>query len=171
MKRRDFIAGIGSAAAWPVVARGQQVNIRRIGALMVTAENDPEAQSRIETIRQGFRELGWIEGGNLRIDYKWTGGDTARTRGFAAELVRSMPDVIIANGTLALLAIQRETKTIPVVFVTVGDPVGQGFAASLSHPGGNITGFTSFPIRNERKVVGVIKGDRSTGRARFDLVW
>ena len=157
MKRREFIAALGGAAAWPVVVRAQQGHVRRVGVLMFAAENDPEGQSRVQAIRQGFNELGWIEGGNIQIDYRWTGGDTVRAKTYAAELVRSMPDVIIANSTLSLIAIRQETNKIPVVFVTVGDPVGQGFVASLSRPSGNITGFTSFQFEMSGKWLELLK--------------
>jgi putative ABC transport system substrate-binding protein len=171
MRRRAFIVGLGGAVAWPLVARAQQPErVRRIGVLMALAENDSEAQPRIETLRQGLKELGWIEGRNIQIDYRWTAGDAARAKTYAAELVKSKPDVIIANCTLSLMATRRETETIPTIFVTVGDPVGQGFVASLSRPGGNITGFTSFEFTMSGKVVGVAKGGCSTGRAHCNAI-
>ena len=159
MRRRAFIAGVGGTVTslWPLVGRGEQEHVRRIGALMVTAENDPEAQLRVETVRRGFKELGWIQGSNIQIDYRWTGGDTARANALAAELVGSIPDAIIANGTLSLIAVRRQTTKIPIVFITVGDPVGQGFVASLSHPGGNTTGFTSFQFEMSGKWLELLK--------------
>src|SRR5262245_17533556 len=128
MRRRAFIAGLGSTAAWPVVARAQQPErVRRIGVLMALAENDSEAQPRIETLRQGLRELGWTEGRNIQIDYRWTAGDAGRAKTYAAELVKSKPDVIIANSTLSLMATSRETEKIPIIFIVVGYAVSYGF--------------------------------------------
>ena len=146
MERREFITLLGgAAAAWPLAARAQQPEgMRRVGALMSSREDDLESQSRASTLRKGLGELGWTEGKNIQIDYRWTGGDAARASAYAAELVRLTPDVIIANSTLCLKAVRNEASTIPIVFVVVGDPVGQGFVSSLAHPGGNITGFTAF---------------------------
>ena len=142
MWRREFIAGLGSAAAWPVVARAQQgERVRRIGVQMNWEENDPEAKGYLSAFVQGLAELGWIDGRNLRIDDRWAAGDVDRVRIFAKELVDLQPDVILATTTPVSAALQRETRTIPIVFVTVADPVGQGFVESLSRPGGNITGF------------------------------
>jgi len=142
MTRRAFIAGLGSAAAWPLVARAQQgERVRRIGVLMEPPEDDPEGKLHLSGFMQGLQELGWTEGRNLRIDVRWAAGSFGRTRMFAKELVDLQPDVILARGTPATAAFQRETRTIPIVFVAVGDPVGSGFVAGLPRPGGNITGF------------------------------
>jgi putative ABC transport system substrate-binding protein len=141
MKRRKFITLLGGAAAWPLAARAQQAGIRRIGVLMGWAENDPEAKSDLAAFVQGLEQLGWAGGRNLRIDYRWAGGNADLMRTFAKELVELQPDVILANTTPVTAALQRETHTIPIVFVIVSDPVGAGFLASLPRPGGNITGF------------------------------
>jgi putative tryptophan/tyrosine transport system substrate-binding protein len=140
--RRKFIGLIGSAAAWPLAARGQQPErMRRIGVLMSVEENDPEGKTQLSQFTQGLAESGWTDGRNLRMEIRWGGGDVNRTRTFAKELVALKPDVILAQGTPGTAALQRETRTIPIVFVIVADPVGPGFVASLPRPGGNITGF------------------------------
>ena len=145
MKRRNFITLLGGAAAWPVAARGQQPErMRRIGVLVAYAESDPEAQARIAAFRQGLRELGWTEGHNLRMELGWGTGDPDRARTLATELISQAPEVIVAHGTPALTALYRATRTIPVVFVSVIDPVGAGYVQSLAQPGGNITGFSTF---------------------------
>jgi putative ABC transport system substrate-binding protein len=157
MRRRTFIEGIaGSAAAWPLTARAAPEQMRRIGVLIGIA-NDVEGQARVALLRQGLSELGWIEGRNIRIDYQWGGGDAARMKTNAAELVSQKPDVIIANTTPSLTAVRNETSTIPIVFVGVGDPIGQGFVSSFAHPGGNITGFTSFEFTTSVKWLELIK--------------
>jgi putative tryptophan/tyrosine transport system substrate-binding protein len=147
MRRRDFIKVIAgsAAAAWPLTAQAQRIEtVRYIGVLMSIAENDPEAQSRIAALREGLEKLGWIEGRNLRIDYRWAAGDDDRTRKYASELVRLTPDVIVANGAAALASLGKETRSIPIVFVQVLDPVASGLVASLARPGGNATGFVIF---------------------------
>jgi putative ABC transport system substrate-binding protein len=145
MKRRNFITLLGGAAAWPVAARGQQPErMRRIGVLVAYAESDPEAQARIAAFRQGLRELGWTEGRNLRMELGWGTGDPDRARTLATELISLAPDVIVAHGTPALTALHRATRTIPIVFTSVIDPVGAGYVQSLALPGGNITGFSTF---------------------------
>ena len=143
MKRRDFITLVGGAAAvWPVAARAKQAErMRRIGVLMSVEENDPEGETELSQFTQGLAESGWNDGRNLRMEVRWGGGDVNRTRTFAKELVALQPDVILAQGTPGTTALQRETRTIPIVFVIVADPVGPGFVASLPRPGGNITGF------------------------------
>jgi putative tryptophan/tyrosine transport system substrate-binding protein len=144
MKRRQFITLLGgAAAAWPVGARAQQPaeRMRRIGVLM-SIENDPDGKAQLSGFITGLAEIGWTDGRNLRMEIRWGGGDVNRIRTFAKELVALQPDVILAHGTPATAAaLQRETRTIPIVFVTVTDPVGDGFVAGLPHPGGNITGF------------------------------
>jgi putative ABC transport system substrate-binding protein len=143
VKRRAFLTLLGgAAAAWPLAARAQQQNgLRRIGVLMGWAESDPEAKADLAAFVQGLQQLGWADGRNVRIDYRWANGDVDRMRTFARELVELRPDVILANTTPATAALQRETRTIPIVFVIVSDPVGAGLVASLPRPGGNITGF------------------------------
>jgi putative tryptophan/tyrosine transport system substrate-binding protein len=141
MKRRDFITLVGGAAVWPLAARAQQgERMRRISVLM-SIENDPDGKAQLSGFMQGLAEIGWTDGRNLRMEIRWGGGDVNRIRTFAKELVALQPDVILAHGTPATAALQRETRTIPIVFVTVTDPVGDGFVAGLPHPGGNITGF------------------------------
>jgi putative tryptophan/tyrosine transport system substrate-binding protein len=142
MRRREFIAGLGGTAAWPLAARAQQAEPRprRIGVLMVTAENDRAGNAFLTSLRQGLRELGWNDS-RVHVDLRWTGGDTNRAREFAKELVDLHPDVIFAHATPATAALQRYTRTIPIVFAGVSDPVGDHFIASLSRPGGNTTGF------------------------------
>jgi putative tryptophan/tyrosine transport system substrate-binding protein len=145
MGRREFVALLGgAAAAWPVAARAQQTErMRRIGVLMPESEGDPESQARVAMFHGRLQELGWTVGRNLRIDYRWAIGDLERTRVDAAELLRLAPDVILAVASPALATVQKATRTIPVVFVAVSEPVAQGFIQSLAHPGGNITGFTN----------------------------
>jgi putative ABC transport system substrate-binding protein len=144
LKRRTFIVLLGGAAAWPLAVRAQQADhTRRIGLLLgATEENDPLTQARITAFRQGLAALGWSEGRNIHIDYRFAGGDADRIRTYAGELVKSAPDVIVANSSPVTAALKQATSTIPIVFAVVNDPVGQGFVASLAHPGGNITGFT-----------------------------
>ena len=143
MRRRQFITLLGgAAAAWPLAARAQQgERIRRIGILLSLDESDPEAKAQLSGFTHGIAELGWIEGRNLRTEIRWGSGDVDRIRTFAKELVALHPDVILAHGTPVTAALQRETRTISIVFVTVTDPVGDGFVAGLPHPDGNITGF------------------------------
>jgi putative ABC transport system substrate-binding protein len=145
MRRREFIAGLGGAAAWPVVARAQRLErTRRIGVLMNNAADDPEGQLRVTAFAQGLQEAGWTVGRNVRIEYRWAGGDADRIRRYAAELVGLAPDVILTTGSFGLGPLQQATRSVPIVFVAVVDPVGAGFVASLAQPGGNITGFTSY---------------------------
>jgi putative ABC transport system substrate-binding protein len=146
LTRRYFVRSLGGAAvAWPLTARAQQPKrMRRVGMLVAYAESDPEAQARVAAFRQGLRELGWTEGDNLRMELRWETGDPDRARTFATELISLAPDVIVAHGTPALTALHRATRTIPVVFVSVIDPVGAGYVHSLALPGGNITGFSTF---------------------------
>ena len=143
VRRREFITLIGSAAAlWPQAASAQNPGgVRRIGVLLSLAESDPEGKAQFSGFTQGLAELGWVDGRKLRMEVRWGRGDIDRIRTFAKELVALQPDVILAHGTPATAALHRETRTIPIVFVTVSDPVGDGFVAGLPHPGGNITGF------------------------------
>jgi putative tryptophan/tyrosine transport system substrate-binding protein len=142
MRRREFIAGLGSAAAWPLAAPAQQsARIRRIGVLSPYDENDPGAKAELSAFTRRLAELGWTEGHNLQMDIRWAAADVDRMRMSAKELVDLQPDVILADTTPTTAALQRETRTIPIVFLIVSDPVGAGFVASLARPGGNITGF------------------------------
>jgi ABC-type uncharacterized transport system substrate-binding protein len=146
MRRRDFIALIGgAAAAWPFAAHAQQGDrMRRIAVLMNNAEDDPEGQARAAAFRQGLQALGWTEGKNLRLDWYWTAGDVGRIRGDVRQLLDRPPDIIVANGRATLSEAVQVVRSIPIVFVLVTDPVGQGFISSLARPGGNVTGFTFF---------------------------
>src|SRR5262245_14853491 len=151
--RRDFITLIGGASAWPLAARAQQgERMRRIGVLMSLAADDPEGQTRIKVFEQGLNELGWSLERNLRIDYRWGARDTNR----AAELLALAPDVVVAVCSAAMGALQA-TRSVPVVFVQVGDPVGAGFVESLSRPGGNATGFTVFEYGISAKWLELLK--------------
>jgi putative tryptophan/tyrosine transport system substrate-binding protein len=142
LRRRQFIAGIGALAAWPMVARAQQPGrLRRIGALMSWEESDPEIKTFFSGFMQELAELGWTDGGNVRMEVRWAGSNVDRLRMFAKELVDLQPDVILATSTPSTAALQQATRTIPIVFAGMSDPVGAGFVASLSRPGGNITGF------------------------------
>jgi putative ABC transport system substrate-binding protein len=142
VKRRTFIAGLGGAVAWPLAARAQQgERMRRIGVLMGFDDNDPETAAFLSGFTQGLAELGWTDGRNVRMDVRWAAANADRARIYAKELVDLQPDVILASTTSVTAAIQRETRTIPIVFATASDPVGGGFVASLPRPGGNITGF------------------------------
>jgi putative ABC transport system substrate-binding protein len=144
MKRRTFIAGLGSAAAWPVVARAQQSDrVRRIGVLMAGDENDPVGKTFVSAFAQALAGLGWTDGRNVRMDLRWGGADSNRIRALAQELVGSQPDIILTSGTTTTAAVERETRTIPIVFASVADPVASGLVARLDHPGGNATGFAT----------------------------
>jgi putative ABC transport system substrate-binding protein len=141
--RREFVVGLGSAAAWPLAARAQQGDrMRRIGVLMAFDETDPEGKARLSGFTQGLSELGWTDNRNLRIDVLWAIDNVDRVRALAKELVALQPDVILGGATPATAALQLETRTIPIVFASVSDPVGSGFVAGLPRPGGNITGFS-----------------------------
>src|SRR5262249_24101656 len=149
MNRREFIALLsGSAVASPVLrplAADAQVDAtRRIVMLTGMAESDPEAQARVTAFQQGLRTLGWVDGRNLRIDFRWGAGDAVAPRLLAKETVERKPDLIVGVTTPAVAALAQETRTIPIVFVQVVDPVGRGFVANLGRPGGNITGFVNF---------------------------
>jgi putative ABC transport system substrate-binding protein len=146
VKRRDFIALIsGAAAAWPLAARAQQrERMRRIGVLMTLAESDRQGQTRIAAFREGLQKLGWTEGGNIRIDYRWAAPSDAGSMQLSAkELIALQPDLILSQNTPTTAALLQQTRTVPVVFAVVSDPVGSGFAASFPRPGGNLTGFSN----------------------------
>jgi putative tryptophan/tyrosine transport system substrate-binding protein len=158
MRRRDFIKGFaGSAIDWPLVARAQQTDrVRRIGVLM-SITKDSNSLARVAAFRQQLQVLGWTDGRNVQIDDRWSVSDPERIRKDAAQLVASEPDAILANGSAPVWALQRATRTVPVVFVAVVDPVGEGFVASLAEPGGNITGFTQFDYSMSGKWLELIK--------------
>jgi putative ABC transport system substrate-binding protein len=159
MRRREFIAFLGGAAvAWPPGARAQQPDLKqRIGVLQPGNENDPEWQRRTAEFVQGLQKLGWREGANLVIDYRLAGDNSERIRLYAAELVALKPDVIWTSGGLSLLSLKRATRTIPIVFTSVYDPVGSGYVASLAKPGGNITGFTQGEFSMGGKMLEILK--------------
>jgi ABC-type uncharacterized transport system substrate-binding protein len=159
MNRREFITLLGgAAAAWPFAARAQQPErMRRIGVLQPINESDPEAQRRIAALVQGLQKLGWTEGANLVIDYRWAGGDSERIRRYATELVGLKPDVIVGASTPVVVAVRAETRTIPILFVQVIDPVASGFVSSLARPGGNVTGITNFEFTMGGKWLEILK--------------
>src|SRR5262252_5521093 len=146
IRRREFITLLGGAAvAWPLAVNAQQPAARRrLGVLMATAADDPESRKRLFALLQSMQQLGWVEGRNLRIDIRWAAGNTDDTRKYAAELTALTPDIILATGSLSLGPLLQATRTIPIVFTHVPDPVGAGFVDSMARPGGNATGFTSF---------------------------
>jgi putative ABC transport system substrate-binding protein len=152
MRRRELIRLASSAAvAWPLVALAQQPGgMRRIGVLMSFAESDPEAQAYVAALREGLQKLGWTEGHNVRIDMRWATSDAALTQRFAKELVALQPDLLLSPTTSTTAALLQHTRTIPIVFVQVGDPIGSGFVTSFNRPGGNVTGF----INNDASMAG-----------------
>ena len=159
MRRREFIAPFGNAAAsWPLAARAQQPDrMRLIGVLEGYAESDSAAQSNIAAFWHTLAKLGWTEGSNLRIELRWSAGNADRTRTFAKELVDLRADAILCDTTPGIAALARETRTIPIVFTAVADPVASGFVESLAHPGGNLTGFTTQAPAIGGKWVGLLK--------------
>lgn len=158
MRRRDFMRGIAAAVAWPLTVRAQQgERIRRVGALMGWAESDPAVQSYFAAFRGALAKLGWTDGSNLRIELRWGTADPDRIKTFAKELVDLRPDAILGATTPAISALARETQTIPIVFAILSDPIGDGFAASLARPGGNITGFTALDSALGGKWLGLLK--------------
>jgi putative tryptophan/tyrosine transport system substrate-binding protein len=159
MRRREFITFLGGAAVtWPVTARAQQPErMRRVGVLMAAAENDPDARLAVAAFQEGLQALGWSDGRNLRIDYRWGDSDADRIRAFAKELIELSPNVVIGHSTPSVVALRQETRSIPIVFLTVIDPLGQGLVASLSKPGGNLTGFAAFEFSLGAKWVKMLK--------------
>jgi putative tryptophan/tyrosine transport system substrate-binding protein len=142
MKRRTFIGALGGAAAWPVVARGQQSErVRRVGVLMALGADDPESKARVTAFVQGLAQLGWIIGQNVQVDYRWALNFDDVHR-YVAELVALAPDVILTHSSATVAPLLQATRTVPIVFTLVADPVGAGYVDSLAHPGGNATGFT-----------------------------
>jgi len=158
MKRRAFITLLGGAAAWPLAARAQQPErMRRIGLLLTGAADDPESLARVGAFLQGLQELGWTDGRNVRLEYRWGSGDAERIRKSAAELVALAPDVILVSGTSGMAPLHQATRTVPIVFVNAADPVGGGFAMSLARPGGNATGFSSIEYGMSGKWLELLK--------------
>jgi putative tryptophan/tyrosine transport system substrate-binding protein len=157
MRRRKFIQAITAFAAWPFAARAQQAErMRRIGVLMGQAADDPVGQARVKAFQQGLQQLGWTDGRNVRIDYRWAAGNVENSRKYAAELVALAPDVIMASGG-AVGPVLQATRTVPIVFANTTDPVGSGFVDSLSRPGGNATGFVLFEYSLSAKWVELLK--------------
>jgi putative ABC transport system substrate-binding protein len=159
VKRREFITLLGGAAvAWPLAARAQQSErVRRIGVLMNLAADDPESQRRMTGFVQALQALGWTDGRNVKIDYRWGAGDVELYRRYAAELLALMPDVILVSGTPVMEVLRGLTRTLPIVFVQVADPVSAGYVESLAHPGGNATGFTVFEYGFSAKWLELLK--------------
>jgi putative tryptophan/tyrosine transport system substrate-binding protein len=159
MRRRDLVKGIvGSTVGCPLAAHAQQAErMRRIGVLMIYTQTDREGQARIAVFLDTFQKLGWSDGRSVRIEYRWSAGDSDREKAFAAELVRSAPDVIVVQSNPPLAELRRLTRAIPIVFAQVSDPVGSGFVAGLARPGGNITGFQNFEPAMGGKWLGVLK--------------
>jgi len=155
MRRREFIAALGGAAAWPLSARAQKT--RTIGILMNGAAGEQAIQAYLDAFVQGLRALGWVDGRNLHIEYRWNGGSRDRARTFAEELVKLSPDVILSASTTNLMALRRATSSIPVVFLSVSDPVAQGFVTSVTRPGGNLTGFSAYEFSIGGKWIELMK--------------
>jgi putative ABC transport system substrate-binding protein len=158
VKRREFISLLGGAAAWPLAAGAQEgKRIRRVGVLLPYAANDPQVQTRNAAFLQGLQQLGWTVGNNVQIDYRWSAGNEDDTRRYAAELVALAPDVIFGSGSAAVGPLRRATRTVPIVFAVVPDPVGAGFVDSLARPGGNATGFIPYEYGIGAKWLEVLK--------------
>jgi ABC-type uncharacterized transport system substrate-binding protein len=160
IRRREFVAALAGAPVWPIAARAQQPanQMRVVGLLMGgPSENDPGSQARFATFRHALQELGWTEGQNVRFEGRWPSGDIERTRSLASELVKLGPDVILAAGTSAIAVLKQATRSIPIVFVIVNDPVAQGFVSSVAHPGGNITGFSYIDFSMLGKALQLLK--------------
>jgi putative ABC transport system substrate-binding protein len=158
MRRRDLISFVGGAAAWPFASHAQQSDrMRRIGVFMPYASDDTEGHVRMAALQQGLQDLGWIDGRNVRIDTRWGAGDADRYRQYAAELAALAPDVIVAVTSQVVAAVQRQTRSVPIVFVGVIDPVGAGLVKSLARPGGNTTGFTVFEYGLSPKWLALLK--------------
>jgi ABC-type uncharacterized transport system substrate-binding protein len=159
MKRREFVTLLGGATiVWPLAAGAQHTErMRRIGLLMGSTESDPESKSRIAALLERLQQLGWTEGRNLRIDYRWTAAQADRNAVFAKELVELHPDLVMTHATPLVAALRRETRALPIIFVLISDPVGNGFVESLARPGGNVTGFTNFEFSMGSKWLSELK--------------
>ena len=161
IERRDFITLLGGAAAWPLAARAQQGDrVRHIGVLTPGDENDPGRKTQLSWFTQALANLGWTEGRNLRRDLRWGGDDINRTRALAQELVGLQPDIIVTTGTAATVAVQRETRTIPIVFSTLADPVVSGIVPRINRPGGNVTGFALYEASLEARFLSCSRRSR-----------
>jgi putative ABC transport system substrate-binding protein len=172
LRRRELMTLLGAAAAgWPLTTRAQQgERMRRIGVLMSTATDDPEGQARIAAFAQGLQQLGWTDSRNVRIDTRWTLGDADDARKYAAELVALAPDVMLASGGAAVGSLLQATRTVPIVFAIVPDPVGSGFVESLARPGGNATGFVQFEYSLSGKWLELLK-QIAPGVTRAAVLW
>ena len=158
MRRREFLGILGGVAAWPVASKAQQAErVRRVGILNILGPDDPEAQARRAVFEQTLQQLGWAVGRDLKIESRQVGGDIDRLRRYVAELVALAPDVIFSIGSLSTASLQQATRTIPIVFMNVADPVGAGFVESMAHPGGNITGFSNFEYSMSGKWAELLK--------------
>jgi putative ABC transport system substrate-binding protein len=160
VRRREFIAGLGGAAAWPMVVRAQQPaagRLRRISVMMAITESDPLRQSYVGALAEGLRATGWTEGENIRIEYHWAGGDPNLMENLAKEIVASTPEAILAHTSPVTVLLMKRTTTIPIIFVTVTEPLVQGLVKSLAHPGGNTTGFTNFEFSMGGKWLEILK--------------
>jgi putative ABC transport system substrate-binding protein len=170
MRRREFIAGLGGAAL-PLAARAQQPGgVRRVGVLVNSVATDTEFQSYVAVFIRGLRQFGWVEGQNIRVDVRWNAGNAGLSQTYAAQLIGLMPDVILVASTTNLTAIRQATSTVPVVFVSVSDPVAQGFVASVRQPGGNITGFSRYEFSIGGKWLGLLK-EAAPGLARVAVMF
>jgi putative ABC transport system substrate-binding protein len=172
MRRREFVTLLGGAAvAWPLAARAQQPDrVRQIGVLLGIGENDPETKTRVKAFQLGMRDLGWIEGRNVHIEYRFTANNHELLKQYVAELIRLAPDVILANSSPVIAALRQATSFIPIVFAIVNDPVSQGFISSLAHPGGNITGFTFIEFQLVGKWIELL-GDVKLDLSRLALLF
>jgi putative ABC transport system substrate-binding protein len=157
MRRREFIGLLGGAAAWPFIAHAQQSESRRIGVLMSVAADDPEGKARFAAFERGLQELDWVNGRNVRIETRWSGGKVDDARKYAAELIALTPDVILASGGAIVGPLLQLTRTVPIVFTQTPDPVAAGFVASLAQPGGNATGFTQVEYEMAAKWLELLK--------------
>jgi putative ABC transport system substrate-binding protein len=158
LRRREFVAALGCAAAWPLPARAQQPSpVRRVGVLLSAAATEVEYQGYLAAFVQEMRRLGWSEGQNLRLEVRWNGGDAVLSQTYAKDLIGLMPDVIVASSTISLAAVQQATKTIPIVFVSVADPVTQGFVPNMRQPGRNVTGFSLYEFSLGGKWLNLLK--------------
>ena len=158
MRRREFTATLGSAAAWPLTVLAQQAErMRRLGVLMAVAESDADARKGIGILQERLQKLGWKDGSNIRIDYRWGDGNPDRIQDLAKELVDLQPDVLVGHTTPSARGLLKQTHTIPIVFLSVADPMGQGLVSSLSHPGENITGFADFEVSLGTKWIEILK--------------
>jgi putative tryptophan/tyrosine transport system substrate-binding protein len=171
MRRREFIAGLGGTAAWPVAARGQrEARLRRIGVLIASSESDQEAQARLQSFRQTLADLGWVEGREVSIDVRWAGPDTARQRNYALELVSLTPDVFLTNATTSTQALREATRSIPIVFVTLFDPIRGGVISNLARPDANVTGFMQYEQSMAGKWLSLLK-NVAPGLARVAVLF